>query len=633
MFSIIKKYKRNLNNICKIREKGVSLISLIVIIIVLLILAGVTIKISSGDSGLIKKTKKGVAMYQNASVNESETLNEYARKLKTFVEVPKAETIEFKADITGWTTKDVTMTATSDDPDYEIELKSEDSDWSVRKDNKITVSKNQQINARLKNLVDKYSEDVATYNVTNIDKDAPDKTAPALKATTNSITVTFKQKDDGSGIAKREYSIDNGATWKAGDSVFTFSGLTQGKKYEIITRATDRVENQSISDVSYITTETIPTPVRGSNITFTATPTTKTSGNVTVTVSTTVTGYTLQTSTDGTTWGTTNPLIFSQNGTAYARLWDGNNASAVATFNITNIETDPLKNTDRTIDDLNADGGDSNKDGVVDTKDDLRGFYIDLNNDGNLDTTNDGVIYGDLLTGGEGLYFCHTLEGIDTIDDDCKYKIPTKSTLSSYEIIKDSNGKIKKFDGPFGSRGMLQRKTAVTNGDRFYVLALADFDSNTHCWYNKATNMTDYATYTSTSFGSGKENTSKMITAWNNKKYGEQIGNSSYPDVWGVIQDKANAGWFVPSRDEWNAFGAFFKVGGEWSSVFGAEPDDKDTFTDYYDYNKVYKLSNWCWSSSQYDTNRAYNVNFNYGNFISFIVYDTRGRVRLGSTF
>lgn len=272
---------------------------------------------------------------------------------------------------------------------------------------------------------------------------------------------------------------------------------------------------------------------------------------------------------------------------------------------------DPLKNTDRTIDDLNKDEGDSNKDGVVDTKDDLRGFYIDLNNDENLDTTNDGVIYGDLLTGGEGLYFCHTLEGIDTISEEqraqftqqmndyCKYKIPTKSTLSTYEIIKDSNGNIKKFDGPFGSRGMLQRKTAVTNGDRFYVLALADFDSNTHCWYNKATNMTDY---TSTSFGSGKENTSKMITAWNNKKFGEQNGNSSYPDVWGVIQDKANAGWFVPSRDEWNAFGAFFKVGGEGSS-YG--PDGQHTFTDYYDYNEAYKLSDWCWSSSQGITGTA----------------------------
>ena len=349
MFSIIKKYKRNLNNICKIREKGVSLISLIVIIIVLLILAGVTIKISSGDSGLIKKTKKGVAMYQNASVNESETLNEYARKLKTFVEVPKATTIKFTADIVGWTTKDVTITATSDDPDYEIEIKSEDSDWSVRKGNKITVSKNQQINARLKNLVDKYSEDVATYNVTNIDKDAPDKSAPALKATTNSITVTFKQKDDGSGIAKREYSIDSGATWKAGDSVFTFSGLTQGKKYAIITRATDRVENQSISDVSYITTENIPAPVTGSNLEFTPTPSGWTNGDVSVAVSTTEKGYTLQTSTDGKTWSTTNPLTYTANGTAYARLWDGNNASAVATTNITNIDKLAPTNTAPTV--------------------------------------------------------------------------------------------------------------------------------------------------------------------------------------------------------------------------------------------------------------------------------------------
>ena len=332
---------------------------------------------------------------------------------------------------------------------------------------------------------------------------------------------------------------------------------------------------------------------------------------------------------------------------------------------------DPLKNTDRTIDDLIADEGDSNKDNVVDTKDDLRGFYIDLNNDGNLDTTNDGVIYGDLLTGGKGLYFCHTLEGIDTmseeqraqviqqINDYCKYKIPTKSTLSTYEIIKDSNGKIKQFDGPFGSRGMLQRKTAVTNGDRFYVLALADFDSNKHCWYNKATDMN--ATYTSTSFGSGKENTSKMITAWNDKKYGEQTIVSSingiypnltyklascikispaisgYSDVWGVIQDKAKAGWFVPSRDEWNAFGAFFKVGGEYSKR-GLDGNEH-TFTDYYDYINVYKLTSGCWSSSQYDANQAFGVGFRYGYSGNFYVdngsdlLDYGLSVRLGSTF
>ena len=122
-----------------------------------------------------------------------------------------------------------------------------------------------------------------------------------------------------------------------------------------------------------------------------------------------------------------------------------------------------------------------------------------------------------------------------------------------------------------------------------------------------------------------------MITAWNKKTYGDQNGNSDYPDVWGVIQDKAKAGWFVPSRDEWNAFGAFFKVGGDWSKQ--DFDGNEHTFTDYYDYNTKYKLSDWCWSSSQYNTNRAYYVNFGYGGSYGHYVYSYFRRVRLGSTF
>ena len=101
--------------------------------------------------------------------------------------------------------------------------------------------------------------------------------------------------------------------------------------------------------------------------------------------------------------------------------------------------------------------------------------------------------------------------------------------------------------------------------------------------------------------------------------------------VWGVIQDKANAGWFVPSRDEWNAFGAFFKVGGEYSKqdIDGNE----HAFTDYYDYNKAYKLSDWCWSSSQYGADTAYNVGFDGGNSDGRTVFNDYYRVRLGSTF
>ena len=67
-------------------------------------------------------------------------------------------------------------------------------------------------------------------------------------------------------------------------------------------------------------------------------------------------------------------------------------------------------------------------------------------------------------------------------------------------------------------------------------------------------------------------------------------------------------GWFVPSRDEWNAFGAFFKVGGPGSS--DGLDGNTYTFTDYYDFNNVYKLSPWCCASSQGNSNTACSVLF-----------------------
>ena len=347
--------------------------------------------------------------------------------------------------------------------------------------------------------------------------------------------------------------------------------------------------------------------------------------------------------------------------------------------------SDPLKNTDRTVDDLKKDNGDSNKDGKVDTNDDLRGFYIDLNNDGVLTTADDGVIFGDLKVGGTGVYFCHTTEGLyDDIDSAldgavtqgrieeskkasikeeynsatgfgkimmsaqyriksgmaewAKYTIPTKTNLNTYEFIKDTDGSIKQFEGPFGTRGMLQRKTAVTNGDRFYVMALADIDDKAHTWYSNAFGkMNDYSTYTSTEFGQGKENTRKMIARGNNngKDPYDSSNTSDYgalsdTDVWKVIQTQASKGWFVPSRDEWNAFGAFFKVGGEYSNqrIDGNTDESYKTDHTYSDY----KLSAWCWSSSQYGTDRSSSAGFDYGD--SDLNYVSDGNsVRFASTF
>ena len=339
MFSIIKKYKRNLNNICKIREKGVSLISLIVTIIVLLILASIAIKISSGDAGVIKKAKKGASIYENTSEDESETMDDYARKIKKFVKAPRAENIEFKADITEWTTNDVTVTATSDDPDCEIELKSEDSDWAVRKDNKITVSRNQQINARLKNIMDKYSEDVATYNVTNIDRLAPTNTAPTATATTNCITVTNKQTDSGSGIVSIQYQIKKkgNSTWEPLQSSAIFSGLIQNTEYDVRTHAIDKVGNSSDSVVTTIRTKSLAEVGVA-----TASPTSLTSGDVIVTLPTEKNLTTLYT-TDGnvptlSSIKYTEPFIVSSNCTITFIYTDGNNVNSAGTIKISNID-------------------------------------------------------------------------------------------------------------------------------------------------------------------------------------------------------------------------------------------------------------------------------------------------------
>ena len=149
--------------------------------------------------------------------------------------------------------------------------------------------------------------------------------------------------------------------------------------------------------------------------------------------------------------------------------------------------------------------------------------------------------------------------------------------------------------------------------------------------------MYDYSTYTSTEFGQGKENTRKMIARGNNNGKDPYDSNNtsdygaiSDSDVWKAIPSLVDKGWFVPSRDEWNAFGAFFRVGGEFSN---RGMDNKTyTFTDYYDYNTVYKLSDWCWASSQFNTNRACSVFFIDGGS-DFNGVNYGGSVRLGSTF
>ena len=56
-------------------EKGITLISLVVTIIVIIILTGVSINLTLGENGIIKKAKQASQMYNNAQKDEQELLN------------------------------------------------------------------------------------------------------------------------------------------------------------------------------------------------------------------------------------------------------------------------------------------------------------------------------------------------------------------------------------------------------------------------------------------------------------------------------------------------------------------------------------------------------------------------------
>ena len=236
------------------------------------------------------------------------------------------------------------------------------------------------------------------------------------------------------------------------------------------------------------------------------------------------------------------------------------------------------------------------------------GYYADIDADGKVD----GVIYADLAKG-------DNVEKKWNNDSDSKYTIPTVTEGLKDYCIRQTNYKAN--DG-FGTKDVIS--PTGTGKDRFYIMALTDIDGKRngtyYDWYNAAynTGMSDYATTTSEDFGTGKSNTTTMISKWNAKKYGEQDQCSSgHKDMWGQIQEKVNNGWFVPSRAEWSAFGGELGI-------------SKDSSNEKYYGN--FGLSSCYWSSSQYSANGAWCARFSYG-YMGINTVNSTNYVRLSATF
>ena len=63
-------------------QKGITLVALVVTIIILLILAGVTLNLALGNTGLFKKAQEAADRYKSASQNESDILDELDKTLE-----------------------------------------------------------------------------------------------------------------------------------------------------------------------------------------------------------------------------------------------------------------------------------------------------------------------------------------------------------------------------------------------------------------------------------------------------------------------------------------------------------------------------------------------------------------------
>ena len=273
---------------------------------------------------------KAVAIGKNGKEKESKEV-----EIETST-VPKIDSkeIEFAVEPNTWTNKSVKVTAKPKVDTQGFTLvtsKNPTSSWT--KVNDQTFSTNGTMYVA---LTDGNNYGVtASHEVTNIDKIKPVITS--VTATTNTIKITAT--DEASGICA--YAISESSTmptrFTVVDSTKIFNKIIENKKQSTKYYVWVKDQAGNVSEVASATTGTVA-GLTDANTTFSKTPNDWTNKDVTVTASTTEKNFALQTKKDNGEWQTTGTQTFTENGTIYARLWDGINAGAETKLNVTTID-------------------------------------------------------------------------------------------------------------------------------------------------------------------------------------------------------------------------------------------------------------------------------------------------------
>ena len=302
-------------------SKGITIVSLVITIILLLILAGISIQAFTG-SGLFAQAIKSKQQAKLAEIEEhlKLTLTEMITQ-KNGEKVTIDEYIKYLKEIENINITD----------EYE-----ENGKYIIEVDDKYVFEisdKDTYISIDKEGLKEDLAPKIVLESITN---------------TTNSISVQVSTKRNEGGkieyYIKAEDEEEYTLKEKTKDTNYTYTGLTQNKKYnvKIVAVTKNKLTAEILVDR---TLESVPDLIEG-DVTFTYSvdgqeidEITWTNKAVTVTASTTIKGYRLQTSKDGKNWSNEASQTYTENGYIYAVLYDGTNYGSSTSGHILNIDT------------------------------------------------------------------------------------------------------------------------------------------------------------------------------------------------------------------------------------------------------------------------------------------------------
>ena len=330
------------------RNKGVTLISLVVTIVVLLILAGITIGTIFNDNGIIKKAQEAANATEEAARNDQAAINGLLNEMDSIINGIGGGNVPVIGSINGkitWSTGSATLTLTADVEGVTIQYrKNSESNWTNYTSAVPSLLHGDKVYAR----GIKGGETVINEKEFKIqDTIAPTVTIANASSTTNSISATATATDNEAGMGsspqytfyiKKTAEADSAYTQigSSANTSVTKGGLEQNISYTIKVEVADVAGNKGQA-TKEITTGKIADAGEGlANGAIIASSPVWSGGTASITLSTS-SGLTIQYQKGGISgsWTTgTNVTGLHHRDTVFARLTDGRNYGGEASITI-----------------------------------------------------------------------------------------------------------------------------------------------------------------------------------------------------------------------------------------------------------------------------------------------------------